>query len=299
MYRNILIPLDGSERAEHVFRHLETFFDLADAQLTLLTVVQVPELARGDYNMRMATARAEAESYLKGVTRRLQEGGRRADIEVLSARRPEHGILALEESADFDLIAIASHGYGGLDRLYYGSTAERVIRAASTPVLLIRSSESHNAPAQEDDPIDFTTTPVGGIVVPLDGSKNAESALYEANRLAEHHGVAIHLLHVMPVVPRTGFFVADSFVAADTTTEMSNLRQIAADLRDRGREVQVALRHGAPVEAITDYVKEQDVGLIVMTTHGRSGLSRFLLGSVAEGLLRTVHTPILLRRVTS
>ncbi len=299
MYRKILIPLDGSQRAEHIFRHLETLFDLKDAQFTLVSVVEVSDTHGPDVKERIALARSEAERYLKSVARRLRDAGRQADIDVRTARRPEHGILALEEARDFDLLAITSHGYSGLDRLHYGSTTERVLRAASTPILLLRSRQTWDQRGDDYKPIVLTPSRVRSVLAPLDGSKSAEIVLGDAARVARHHGVPLHLLRVVPVVPRSGFYVAEGLVAVDSTAEMARFHTLAGELRQGGCDVRVAIRHGTTIDGITRYVAEHDVGLIAMTTHGRSGFSRFLLGSVAEGLLRTIHTPILLRRVAT
>ena len=140
------------------------------------------------------------------------------------------------------------------------------------------------------------------VVVPLDGSPLAESMLRFVVDIAGPLDLEVVLLRVIRVLPRP---VTESVSAAvldnaeySSTDALEYLAPLAAELKRRGIRVRTQVRRGEPVEEIVDCAREVDADLIAMTTHGRSGLGRWLFGSVAEAVLREAEIPVFLMRMT-
>ncbi|MEF8852499.1 MAG: universal stress protein [Haloarculaceae archaeon] len=133
----------------------------------------------------------------------------------------------------------------------------------------------------------------GTILVPTDGSAGADAALDEAVELASAFDATVHSLYVADTSaaqPETGYVdIVESFerIGEETTTEAVDRVEAA------GVEAVGAVRTGSPHQSILDYAEEVDADLIVMGTHGRTGLERYLLGSVTEKVVRTVDVPVL------
>ncbi len=140
------------------------------------------------------------------------------------------------------------------------------------------------------------------VLIPLDGSRLAEGILPFILQIAGPLDLEVVLVRVMqPIMPQaiegtTQFTVDD--VAARLDEARAYLAPIATDLRQRGVRVTSDVRHGQPVAEIVAAARETSVGLIAMTTHGRSGFSRLLFGSVAEAVLRHTEIPVLMMRLT-
>ena len=194
-----------------------------------------------------------------------------------------------------DLMVMATHGRGGPVRWFLGSTAEAVIRRATVPVFLVRANE--NGPSQ------FT---VRRIVVPLDGSARAEEALPMAQDLATRLGIPVHLVTVIDISGSVTLDLAVSAISAERLEEAliqlftaaeSHLARACEHLGDSGLAISTDVLHGEPGVAIPNATLPGD--LLVMTTHGRSGPARWVLGSVAEAVVRRSTVPILLMRVNA
>ena len=197
-----------------------------------------------------------------------------------------------------DLVVIASHGRGAISRFWLGSVADRFVRQADRPILLVRPDEE-NLPALDGD------VSVDNLLVPLDGSELSESALTHATEFGELFGSAYHLTRVVaypmelesPYLPHTAQMnqqVLDE--AKDRAAEY--LEERAERMRRRGLRVTTSITvdaqagHGILLEA-----EAVDADGIAMATHGRKGLSRALLGSTADKVLRGTHLPLLLHRL--
>jgi nucleotide-binding universal stress UspA family protein len=140
------------------------------------------------------------------------------------------------------------------------------------------------------------------VLVPLDGSRLAEGILPFILQIASPLDLEVALVHVArPIAPQaiegTRHFTVDD-VAARLKEAHDYLAPVAAQLRERGVRVTTHARHGEPVAEIVAAARETGSGLIAMTTHGRSGFARLLLGSVAEAVLRQAEMPVLMMRLT-
>ena len=288
MFDTIVVPLDGSSAAERVLayvarlpsrrvRLLQVFPDVSD-------LVPDPDLLDA-----WRRARAEdAEAYLGHLAEPLRGQGREVDQAWAFGEPAEQIVTA---AAPGDLIAMSTHGRGLAGRVLLGSVADRVVRHAAAPTLLVRAGERPTGGAE-----------VARLVVPLDGSKLAEQALPVAAELARELGVPVRLVRALDVdlvraAVQAGPAVAAAHAASQARLETGILAELearAASLREQGAAATAEVLHGAAVPALLAALAPDD--LLVLTTHGRGNVGRWLLGSVAEPLVRQAVAPVLLVR---
>jgi nucleotide-binding universal stress UspA family protein len=184
-----------------------------------------------------------------------------------------------------DLIVMGTHGRSGVAHLLLGSVAERVVRTAECPVLTVRG-----APARDT---------VKHILVPTDFSANSDEALEYAIRLAEPFGAAVQLLHVLHDPFVTEGLAAEAYIAEAPTMRTAMLRNALDRLAHRttlsrsGVTITSEVLFGHGARTIAEFAAARDVDLIVMGTHGRTGVAHLLLGSVAERVVRIASCPVL------
>jgi nucleotide-binding universal stress UspA family protein len=313
-YRTILVPLDGSTLAERALPYATAVARAAGARLVLARTAA-------------AGAVPEEATWVGGAPGGVALGpagpGAPADREPAPTRREESGpdpVRYLEEVAaglvgeavepslvlgpageailrearerGVDLIVMSTHGRSGLGRWLYGSVADHVLRHAGVPVLLVSAV---CAPAwPEGGP--------GTILVPLDGSELAEAALAPAAVLAGLFRARLLLLRVVEP-PATagaafgaGYDDTDDDPAAALSEAEGYLEGVARSLHEDGPPPEVAAAEGPAAATIARVARERGAGLIAMGTHGRSGLGRLVLGSVATGTLHQAAVPLLLVR---
>jgi nucleotide-binding universal stress UspA family protein len=196
-----------------------------------------------------------------------------------------------------DLIVMTTHGRGAMARFWLGSVADKVIRHATVPTLLIRPNEEQAA--------DLSTRPfVSRIVVPLDGSELAEQVLEPAMKLGKTSGAEYALVLVLEAVEdienlaRLKIQTAGGwFPEAVQAKAEVYLDKVAHRLRGHALKVSTkVIRHGTAAGAILDYAGTHGNGVIAVATHGRSGIRRMLLGSVADKIIRGATMPVLVYR---
>ncbi|OQY18923.1 MAG: hypothetical protein DRJ03_13975 [Chloroflexi bacterium] len=310
MFDKIVVPLDGSELAEGVLPHLAEVIRGRESRVYLLSIS--PLLRRTTPSaVDIQPVSATMPDDLPGVMRELMEYLRAvaeklktvtADVWIgVRFGRPADAILAFADEVSADLIATSTHGRSGISRWVFGSVADRLLRGASCPVLLVRAGGRGAVTAP---------LPYQGILVPLDGSELAEQVLPYVKALIRPNRTRIFLSSVLT----TG--LGDRTVALLTsyppgmqlaTTALHHaevqlrvyLRSVANALRDRGAAVHIAIRQGSPADEILVYAAEVEADLICMTTHGLSGTSRWVYGNVARKVLQGAHSPVLLVRPIS
>jgi len=186
---------------------------------------------------------------------------------------PADAIVSHALSERTDLIAMATHGRGGLKRLLMGSVTESVLRQSPVPLLTCRAGVRMESATH---------------VVALDGSPRAESILKDIVPLTKLLRGTLHLVHIDSGTSKRG---------REKDIDMGDyLERMSAHLSSRGLPIRTALRSGTAGAGIMRYASEVEAGLVAMATHGRTGLGRLLLGSVAEEVLRMGSCPVLLRR---
>lgn len=283
----ILIPLDGSTLSEAIVPLAAALARDHGAELLLFRAVRgrtATDPALFEPEVRIG----EAEVYLHGIAETLQASGlsRVHRIVMYGDATPDQMITETARRHAVDLIAMGTHGRGGLGRLLLGSVAESVVRQAPAPVLLVRGQPAWGRGA------------ITKILVPLDGSELSAAILHIVARVAGPLDLAMALLQVVePLSPTAMGEVAGRWhevMALRRADAEQYLSKIAGDLEARGLRVECAVRTGSAVEAIQAYAREQRIGLIAMSTHGRTGLGRLFFGSVAESVLRHATVPVLL-----
>lgn len=192
-----------------------------------------------------------------------------------------------------DLIIIATHGYTGYKRAFLGSTAERVVQFSPCPVLVVR--KPYAGANGENGRKDRAVFRLGKILVPIDFSRFSEAAFDLGAALARDLQAKISLLHVLkpPVYPfgdRQTFLPG---VAISKEIREAVGKHMRAMSEKAGVRVSVQVLQGSPAPAICEHAHRQNIDLIIISTHGRSGLSHVLIGSVAERVVRHAECPVL------
>lgn len=289
MYDRILVPLDGSQLAEHVLPHARLLAKALDAPVGLLVCIMGP-IETGEYGRNL---RAAAENYVASMAESLQKDGLKASGAVVHDD-PADAIVNEAEKTPHTLIAMSTHGRSGVTRWALGSVTSKVLHSTSTPLLVLRPPEDQQ-PVKEAR---FST-----IVVPLDESAVAEQALPHAVFLAKRLDLGIVLVSATPSPAdyyKYGGFpgLATVDFSEDVDSEAQGyLQGIREQLRQEGitREEE-RLLHGDAASAIIDVAADVPHSLVVMTTHGRSGIGRWILGSVTDKVASHAGTPVLVIR---
>lgn len=281
MFRQILVPLDGSELAENVLAHLPALL-APGGRVTLLRVLR-PE-RRGELD---GDTEASAGDALRQVAESLSLQGIDCDWALARGSVAEE-IHRCRSDLQADLIAMSTHGRSGVERWVIGSVADRVVRRAEVPLYLIRAGTRP------------PTVPPRHILVPLDGSELAQRALPVARMVARSNRARLTLLSVLDDAPLTEFDqllanVAGEPVEATKRSErMRYLNRIINLLRMSGVAAQPLLLRGPVADTILEAAADAD--MIVMSTHGRTGVRRWVFGSVANQVLLGSTCPLLLTR---
>jgi len=311
MQREILVPLDGSPLAETILPHAQLLAQNTGSAITLLSVVPILPVTNpmaGALGMEPFDEHdweadvARAHDYLLAVAARLEAQGLRVRADAVEGV-PAAAILdyAARHPA-VSTIAMATHGRSGPGRWVFGSVAEQVLHGAPIPLLLVRPQPGPRGPQTP------AARPYQTILVPLDGSSLAEQALAQATTLAGRAGAALLLVAAVPEpdghVGRPGHDTQPrSRAAAARVAEAGRLEtylgRTTAHLRAQGLSAGTALPGGRAAEAILHAAETSGADLIVMASHGRSGLARLWLGSVAARVVQGATRPVLLVRATS
>lgn len=345
MYRKVLVPLDGSTLSSAVLPRVRPLAQACGARVVLMRVVPEigmrigapqppsdaplaahPEAPLETIPLEIAHYEAVAREYLDRIAADLSAMGVATRTRVVTGPVVE-GILDMANEEDADLIAMSTHGRGGLGRFLLGSVAGQVVHYAKVPVLLVRATADEQAPAAYS---------CRKILVPLDGSDFSRAVLPHAREVAACVGAQVILLQTIPEpepaaseahwmltfggpasigeVPGEGGLRpgmdpsarrqwAESMRAElvrRTEREMeaaqSNLNAAASVFKSAGVTVETMVQLGRPAEVILDVAAANAVDMIAMATHGRSGIQRLLLGSVADRIVRHAHAPVLLVR---
>ncbi|HEU0022833.1 MAG TPA: universal stress protein [Dehalococcoidia bacterium] len=298
MYQRILVPLDGSATAEQALPYARLLSTGFKASIELLRVIDGPAVGPVDLehdaviNQLAESARAQAGEYLANVAGSLRAGGLEVVTSILEGD-PASIIVTESEKAPGTLIAISTHGRSGITRWVMGSVSDKVLHATRAPMLIVRCAEAAPSPG-----INFS-----GIIVPLDGSQLAEQVLAPAVAVAKALGLKTTLLRVTPSAgdyfrymdyPPADYEDLSKEVDDDAVRYLDNInRRIKLEGVAQTEE---RLIHGNAAFAITDFVKEIPNSLVAMTTHGRSGIGRWVMGSVADRVVRHSGGPVLVVR---
>jgi nucleotide-binding universal stress UspA family protein len=269
--RRILVPLDGSDLSTSI---LDDAMRLAGPDGTLLLVQEVRRVSGRAAAMHDPVFDTEeARQYLNGVAEGLRSRGISVATTVRTTFHVAEAIDAAARANEVDMIACATHSRGSIGSILWGSVAWKVVTQSPVPVMLRHPVLSNGR-----------MPPASGqrrILVPLDGSPLAEKALPLAEELAAEWGAPID---VVLIVPRLR-------AEAERGPMEEYLTRIVGSLAGK---VQGHVMIGDPVEELIAFVRGSETTDVVMTTHGRTGLARVFLGSVAYDLVHRLPIPVIL-----
>ena len=309
MYTRILTPLDGSGVSEQVLPYAQSLALGLSLPLTLLYAIEpelltIPRTLNPSLHVHdmVANRLGQAGRYAEPVAERLRRDGLSVNIEIPQS---EPAAAIVEEAAKDPgtLITMSSHGRSGLARWWMGSVTDKVLHLTNNPLLVIHATPGQQAEAESS---------FQRMTVPVDGSELAESILPHAVYLSAAMNLAIDLVQVNP--SRDDYYrslsVGPSEVARVTPSYEEYINIVDAEAEGylaelKGRltqqgaaSVETHLMHGPPADTIADLAASASNNLVAMTTHGRSGVGRMVLGSVAERVVRQSGDPVLLVRGT-
>ena len=298
MYTKMLIPLDGSRTAEKVLPFARALAVTLKIPIELLGVldigVMVTHVATDKVRYLdtwIAQGERSSSVYLKDVA------GRLSGLSVTCAverGRPAEVIIERAAADRGTLITMATHGRSGINRWLLGSVAEKVLRGTTNPLFLVRGNEestTDGAPAMKS------------IVVPLDGSELAESVLPTVVEVAKALDFEVVLCRVYEL-PASAYYGAEDYLPnydalkAQVKDEASNyLEQKVEVLKEKGlAKVSSVVLEGTGPDEIIQFAQAHPDSLVAMCTHGRSGVKRWVLGSVTEKVVRHSGDPVLVVR---
>ena len=314
MYDRILVPLDGSALGEEVLPLVRTVARATEAPIELLRVFDPglisldldepgvdpsEEFASRFSSDREFVAPAYITDYLNRTAEDLRADGFEVSTNVVIGEAA-HCIVEEAEGRPDTLIAMCTHGRSGVTRWVMGSVTDKVLQATYNPVLLVREGK-HPSEAELET-----------LVVPLDGSLLAEQALPHVVTMAKALSLKIVLLRVTPSAEEYHRYMSatpisaaatvysapyEEFASAADAHSMQYLHGIAEELeREHLATVEQVLLRGHAAEVISEVAQEAHRSLVVMTSHGRSGLGRWLLGSVTDRVVRHSGEPVLVVR---
>jgi len=288
MYEKILVPLDGSETAEVVLPCAAELTGRLGSE-TILVYVNEPAAAvydrMAEFYLQAITAANKriAERYVNGAP------GKEARIasEIL-AGYPAQEILDYADKTNADLIVMATHGRSGISRWVLGSVADKVLRLAKRPVVLVRAQGTH-PDVSEKGALDK-------ILVPLDGSKLGEAVIPYVEGLASKLKAEVMVIQILS---------PDWFIEGDQRQQLESFRasskdylaKVTAQLEQKGIVTKAEFTEAemnTVSEEIIKLADESKAGLVAMATHGRWGVSRWTFGSVADRVLHMGNTPVML-----
>ncbi len=292
--QKILVTTDFSAQSLPAVRYALALGGKTGAAVTLLHVVETASSMSGLEAVLLARTDAEvaelARTKLEAFAQREAKGAGKITT-VVRTGKPFHEISLVAGERAADLIVIATHGHTGLKRVWLGSTAERVVRHAPCPVLTVPTRDLPKRPGPA------SAFRLKKILVPIDFSNLSQDALPYAALLAKKFGAEVILLHVVQLFPMDrllgGELISQTIVPAIQQAEI-DLARMAADLSAAtGGKVSGVAREGTPHEAICQTAKSLKADLVVLTTHGYSGLKHVWLGSTAERVVRHASCPVL------
>jgi len=311
----ILVPLDGSALSEAILPHAVAAAQATKSALLLLQVLEpvfepifgtlgLPEHVEEEQLVEMRDEQfAAIHLYLEKIASQLRTDGLEIYTKVIEGNHPATQILwETEHDPLLTMIAMMTHGRRGLLHWLFGSVTAEVIQVTPRPLLLLRPQESGRLFSMTN----FKVASYKNIVVPLDASAFAEQALDQASELALAMNTTLHLVsivsppHTLPIhihkEEESQSLMRASIHQKEVERRIHYLKQKADSFKEQGIRVQTDVASGHAAEEILRVSTLHQETLLVMTTHGRSGLRRLLLGGVAMKVVQGAHVPVLLVR---
>jgi nucleotide-binding universal stress UspA family protein len=291
MYERILVPLDGSGLAEVALPYAEELAGRLGSGVALIHVSESADVSQ-DYIHQFYLQKI-GEATKEGAERTLGKSVAKA-IKVEAAvlvGHPGEEIVDYADKEDISLIVMATHGRSGIRRWALGSVADKVVRSTKRPVLLIRAKGARPDVREKGT--------VNKVLVPLDGSEESEAVIPYIEELASKLEAEVVLLHIL--APDYVIYPAERVWQRESLRAPAKdyVDKVAAQLKRKGIAAKTELAEvmaSTVAEGIIKVADEIAADVVAMSTHGRSGVGRWVFGSVADRVLRGGNTPILLVR---
>lgn len=300
MFTRLLVPLDGSALAETALPAAKVLARRFGAELDLMCAEHPLASTEEAPSTKPFASHLAAQAYLDRLAGQLSQEGIPVHA-VLPPANPAEGIIAQAELDQVDLIVMATHGRTGFDALLHPSVTWQVFSRTPAPVLVCRGVQP-DASVRTQAPLPrFMTEAAIPILVPLDGSLQAEAALPLAQQFAQTFGNPVRLVRVVPypILVDSGFGpvpLTEEMITWSLAEAEHYLKVKQATLESYGLRVEIESMLGFPTDCLEADVQEHQASLVVMTSHGRGWLGRLVVGSVAKHLLGHLEVPILLVR---
>jgi nucleotide-binding universal stress UspA family protein len=311
----ILVPLDGSALSEAILPHAVAIAQATKSALLLLQVLEpvfepifgavgIPEYVEEEQLVEMRDEQfAAIHLYLEKIASQLRTDGLEIHTKVIEGNHPATQILwEIEHDPLSTMIAMTTHGRRGILHWLFGSVAAEAIQVTPRPLLLLRPQESDRLFSMTN----FKVASYQNMIVPLDTSAFAEQALDHASELTSAMNATLHLVSIVSPPHTLPFHIhkeEKSHALMKATLHQKEvekrthyLAQKAEPFKEQGIRVHTEVVSGHPAEEILRLCMLHQETLLVMTTHGRSGLRRLLLGGIAMKVVQGAHVPVLLIR---
>jgi len=277
MYTRLLVPLDGSKLAEQVLSYVRALGGALGSPITLLRLFDPMTIWLGrprgqDLEETIGSFREQSLGYLGTIKASMDDLGVAVSC-LVQEGDPASGIISEAQKEAGTLITLSTHGRSGVTRWALGSVTDKVLHSTVAPVLVVRPGGEQAPPA---------TVALKAIIAPLDGSLLAEQSLPYVESLAKALSLTVMLVRV---------------TAHYTDEAREYLHEVGDKLRQRGLPmVEERLLYGHPSSNISDFSREVQANLVAMTSHGHSGVRRWVLGSVTNSVVRDSGDPVLVIR---
>jgi nucleotide-binding universal stress UspA family protein len=291
--QKILFPTDFSKCAEQALAHAVFLAEKYKAEINVLHVVTLfndqPGIIRNEINETEETIR-KLEEIAENQLNKVVNTKSSDEIKIITAMEREvsaaPAILEYASDNNIDLIVMGTHGRRGLGHVLLGSAAEEVVRLAPCPVFTIRE-------LKEPKPV----KQVNNILVPIDFSNHSQKALAYASEIAQSYNAQLQVIHIIEETMHPAFSV----------TGKSSIFDLVPGIKDDSRKraekmikkfvsdkvkTKIFVQGGRAANDIIKFAKENSTDLIVIATHGLTGLEHMLLGSVTEKVVRMAHCPV-------
>lgn len=280
---SVLIPTDDSDGALAGAKRGIALASRAGADVHVLSIVETPGDPLADDDAVLSALESNAEDAVDRIANLARDHDDALDITTAVERgTPFQSIREYAHRREIDVVVMGTKGRAGLDMVLLGSVAENVLRTARTPVLVV--------PPDGDDDIHEVT--FDRLLLPTDGSDGAAVATSWGIALASKMESAIHALHAVDTNPLSRDPEPDELLDALERRGEAALEAVREQAGDADVSVSGSIADGPPANVILTYANDHDIDLIVMGTHGRTGVGQWFLGSVTENVVRQADVPV-------
>jgi len=295
MFKNILVPLDGSKLAEAAIPPAVSLAETLGAPITLLHLIErdAPQEIHNDHHLTKAD---EAAIYLENVATNASSNDLKIETHVHTAEVKDVAASIIQHASEEfnpDLIVMCAHGSSGFRDLVFGNIAQQVLSGGQTPLLLLQPDSAETHPFS-----------LRRLLVPLDSESVHDESLHYAQELAKSYKAELYLLTVIPTLSTlSGEEAAISNMLPATSTAFLDIQEETGkehlqghlnDFLKAGYNVNAEIARGDPAEVIVATAARIDADMILLSTHRKAGMNAFWARSVAPNVLKKTHIPLLL-----